>query len=49
MTPKLTIDEVGARGGRSKSAKKLAASRQNIAKAKAVLAKKRLAKKQSAA
>jgi hypothetical protein len=36
MTPKLTVDEIAARGGRSKSEKKLLASRQNLAKAQAV-------------
>jgi hypothetical protein len=36
VNSKLTIDEVGAKGGRSKGEKKLAASHANLAKAQAV-------------
>ena len=48
MSQKLTVDEMAARGGRSKSALKLEASRRNLQKAKAALATKRAAKKQRA-
>jgi hypothetical protein len=43
MAGKLTIDEVGARGGRSKSEAKMKASMANIQKAQAALAEKRKA------
>jgi hypothetical protein len=48
MSQKLTVDEIGARGGKSRSDRKLEASRKNLSKAKEVLNTKRLAKKQQA-
>jgi hypothetical protein len=41
---KMTIDEAGARGGRSKSPLKMAASARNLERAKKVLAEKRALK-----
>jgi hypothetical protein len=47
MTQKPFFDEVCAKGGRSRSALKMAASARNLERAKKVLAEKRQAKKQS--
>jgi hypothetical protein len=41
---KMTVDEAAARGGKSRSPLKMAASARNLAKAKEVLNAKRLAK-----
>jgi hypothetical protein len=46
MTSKLTIDEVAARGGRSKSPQKLAAARKNLVRAQAVRNEKRARSKE---
>ena len=40
MNEKLTANEIGSKGGKSRSAKKLAAAAKNIAKARAVAAEK---------
>ena len=46
MSPKLTIDEVAAKGGRSKSEKKLLAAHKNLARAQAVRNEKRVRNKE---